>query len=396
MSYSKDKTCQLMGMINLSTYGEVAWEKLLVVILFIGVIIYFPILFFLLPSVKNGEIVQGIQFTAFGGGGLDDIFTITALVTFILGWILLINIYKDSIASGFSGMGRAVEHVPKGVRLFYIVNITIAFVFFFLPLFTPLIVIVVAFLVAGRIMYPKSDDYGEKRGRFWIFTLLLFVILMIIPILQAYDFYVAYFLSTEATPDTEATLGIAFVIWNIWTRALNPIHIAVLCVADAAAIGAFIALIYEGARQVDPHYVTEIPDRAISVFEILIMLMFGAIWFLGGGLSPGPLGAGEWLYERVLHFFALGLAILTWLIRFFKGLRTNAPRDRYYIMGILGMIVLYASDYIAGVNPGSQFLRTILNIGPTNDILLTVGLLFASFWFGLIFFVGLRTGEKQY
>ena len=364
---------------NLS-YGEVAWEKLLVVILFIGVIIYFPVIFFLLP----------VQFAAFGGGGLDVIFTITALITFILGWILLINIYKDSIASGFSGMGRAVEHVPKGVRLFYIVNITIAFIFFFLPLFTPLIVIVVAFLVAGRIMYPRSDGYAEKRGRFWIFTLLLFVILMIIPILQAYDFYVAYFLGTETT------LGIAFVIWNIWTRALNPIHIAVLCVADAAAIGAFITLIYEGARQVDPQYVTEIPDRAISVLEILIMLMFGALWFLGGGLSPGPLGAGEWLYERVLHFFALGLAVLTWLIRFFKGLRTHAPRDRYYIMGILGMIVLYAADYIAGVNPGSQFLRDLLNIGPTNDIVLTVGLLFASFWFGLIFFVGLRSGEKQY
>jgi len=287
-------------------------------------------------------------------------------------------------------MGRAVEHVPKGVRLFYVVNISIAFVFFFMPLFTPLIVIVVAFLVAGRIMYPRSEDYGEKRGRFWIFTLLLFVILMIIPILQAYDFYVAYFLGTETT------LGIAFVIWNIWTAALNPIHIGVLCVADAAAIGAFITLIYEGARQVDPHYVKEIPDRAISVFEILIMLMFGGLWFLGGGLSPGPLGAGEWLYERVLHFFALGLAVLTWFIRFFKGLRTNAPRDRYYIMGILGMIVLYAADYIAGVNPGSMYIRGFLGIGEADPGLLTIGLLFASFWFGLIFFVGLRSGKKQY
>ncbi len=315
---------------------------------------------------------------------MDVIFFITALVTFILGWILLINIYKDSIASGFSGMGRAVEHVPKGVRLFYIVNITIAFVFFFLPLFTPLIVIVVAFLVAGRIMYPRSDDYGEKRGRFWIYTLLLFVILMIIPILQAYDFYVAYF-ST-----------IAPAIWNIWVRALNPIHIGVLCVADAAAIGAFITLIYEGARQVDPHYVKEIPDRAISFFEVLIMLLFGALWFLGGGLDPAVMGAGEWLYERVLHFFALGLAVLTWLIRFSKGLRTHAPRDRYYIMGILGMIVLYAADYIAGVNPGSMFIRGFLGIGEADPGLLTVGLLFASFWFGLIFFIGLRSGEKQY
>ena len=368
---------------NLS-YGEVALEKLLVVILFIGVIIYFPILFFLLPSVMNGEAVQGIQFTAFGGGSLDVLFLITSLITFILGWILLIYIYKDSIASGFSGMGRADEHVPKGVRLFYIVNITIAFVFFFMPLFTPLIVIVVAFLVAGRIMYPRSDDYGEKRGRFWIFTLLLFVILMIIPILQAYDFYVAYF-ST-----------IAPAIWNIWTRALNPIHIGVLCVADAAAIGAFITLIYEGARQVDPHYVGEIPDRAISLLEILIMLMFGALWFLGGGLDPAVMGAGQWLYERVLHFFALGLAILTWLIRFFKGLRTNATRDRYYIMGILGMIVLYAADYIAGLNPGSADIRTFLGISQADPALLTIGLLFASFWFGLIFFVGLRSGEKQY
>ncbi|MHA2290248.1 MAG: hypothetical protein ACXABG_15790, partial [Promethearchaeota archaeon] len=287
------------------SYGEVVWEKLLVVILFIGVIIYFPILFFGLE----------IEFTAFGGGGLDVLFYATALVTFILGWILLIYIYKDSIASGFSGMGRAVEHVPKGVRLFYIVNITIAFVFFFLPLFTPLIVIVVAFLIAGRIMYPRSDDYGEKRGRFWIFTLLLFVILMIVPLLQAYDFYVAYF-ST-----------IAIDIWTIWIRVLNPIHIAVLCVADAAAIGAFITLIYEGARQVDPHYVKEIPDRAISLLEILIMFTFGALWFLGGGLRPGPKEPGELLYENVLHFFALGLAVLTWLIRFSKGLRTHAPRD---------------------------------------------------------------------
>ncbi|WP_287587401.1 hypothetical protein [Candidatus Borrarchaeum sp.] len=362
------------------SYGEVAWEKLLVVILFIGVIIYFPIIFFGLPVI----------FTAFGVEVLDDIFTITALVTFILGWILLIYIYKDSIASGFSGMGRAVEHVPKGVRLFYIVNITIAFVFFFMPLFTPLIVIVVAFLVAGRIMYPRSDDYGDKRGRFWIFTLLLFVILMIIPILQAYDFYVAYFIGTETTP------GIARAIWNIWTRALNPIHIAVLCVADAAAIGAFITLIYEGARQVDPHYVTEIPDRAITFLEILILLTFGALWFLGGGLDPDVVGAGQWLYERVLHFFALGLAVLTWLIRFFKGLRTHAPRDRYYIMGILGMIVLYAADYIAGLNPGSTEIRMFLGIGQADPGLLTIGLLFASFWFGLIFFVGLRSGEKQY
>ncbi|MFX1519771.1 MAG: hypothetical protein ACFFCD_07615 [Promethearchaeota archaeon] len=349
------------------SYGEVAWEKLLVVILFIGVIIYFPIIFFGLP----------INFTAFGGGGLDVLFFITALVTFILGWILLIYIYKDSIASGFAGMGRAVEHVPKGVRLFYIVNVTIAFIFFFMPLFTPLIIIVVAFIVAGRIMYPRSEDYAESRGKFWILTLLLFVILIIIPVLQAYDFYVAYF-STIA-PD----------IWNIWTGLLNEIHIAVLCVADAAAIGAFITLIYEGARQVDPHYVTEVPDNAISVFEIIIMFLLGVTWFLGGP-------SGKFVYERILHFFALGLAVITWLIRFLKGLSTHAPRDRYYIMGILGMIVLYGADYIAGVNPGSEFLRNLFRIGPTNDILLTVGLLFASFWFGLIFFVGLRSGKQTY
>jgi hypothetical protein len=260
--------------------------------------------------------------------------------------------------------------------LFYIVNILIAFVFFFMPLFTPLIVIFIAFIIAGRIMYRRSDDYAAKRGLFWVITLILFFILMIIPVLQAYDFYVAYF------------LNIAPAIWKIWTVNLLAIHIAVLCVADAAAVGAFITLIYEGARQVDPHYVTEIPDRAISVLEIIIMLLLGVTWFLGGP-------SGKVLYENILHFFALGLAVLTWLIRFFKGLHTHAPRDRYYILGILGMIVLYASDYIAGVNPGSEFLRNLLDIGPTNDILLTVGLLFASFWFGLIFFVGLMTKEER-
>jgi hypothetical protein len=125
------------------------------------------------------------------------------------------------------------------------------------------------------------------------------------------------------------------------------------------------------------------------------MLTFGALWFLGGGLRP-EVGAGEWLYENVLHFFALGLAVLTWLIRFFKGLRTHASRDRYYVLGIIGMIVLYAADYIAGVNPGSEYIRNILGIGQADPGLLTIGLLFASFWFGLIFFVGLRSGEKQY
>ncbi len=152
-------------------------------------------------------------------------------IFFALPGVIFSILRANKLANTYELMGRALGKVRIDQKLFYGVNALFVLIFIILPFGSPLITILVIFLVI-RIMSHKM-----KIGKFsWLIWFIPALALSIIPILIAGAFYVHY-------------LDYWNIVFQIWLNNIDLLFGFGLSLAIAIVIGDFILFLMIGSYE---------------------------------------------------------------------------------------------------------------------------------------------------
>lgn len=371
-------------------------DRLLVVVLILLSPFYFFALIWAVKFSPVGldlnRIVNFNYFFAPFGFNFSAFFTVfIAPILLTVPWILLIFIYKTKMSNSFIVMKEDVSFIPTRWRIFYAVNGFIVIFTFLIPIISPALVLLFIGEIAWAII--RASDFAWDRSKIFLvlYSLLIFVILMVIPII----FFMEFMISLP---------NFFFIILEIWIRYVPYFYDLTIIIANALSIGSIFWLIYAGAVEYERQELkgmsfTEVPTRKIRILEYLLFFIFLIIWIpiavdnlLIQSFAPlVPIAFGLDLIFSGYTTFALIAGVLVMFIAFIKGLhkRENRAPILGYLFGVIFVlmeVVRMAIEYIPGL---------VILFGFTINAIQGGLIIFAGIVFLIIFLVSLIRAEGE-
>jgi hypothetical protein len=294
---------------------------------------------------------------------------LVAPLFFSIPWILFIYLNRDRIAETIKHMTGTTTVIPIRWRIFYGFNTLIVLLFFALPFFSPVLAVVGAVILAGRI-YFAAEFIREKRRR--TKALALFLLLLVctaLPIVLLYNLVETY-------------VGVLGSIWGAWVNYVPYIYAFSLCLGDALSVGSLFWFIYAGAAEFEFQtygtYVTRPPAKIIRLFEAAFFLVFIYVGLLTYiqipqiGWTPVATDFNSSLLFFPINPICLAIVGIIFLVSTFKGLRRGGERNSAW--GLIFLIGFFSIELFIHL----------------SWAYLTTALLGATALFLLIFFISFR------
>lgn len=232
-------------------------------------------------------------------------------------WVVVSVLRANKIANSYDLMGRALGRVRIDQKLFYGLNASFAFIFFVLPIASPMITIFGIFY-GIRLIFMKIK-IGKISFLIWFIPALL---VAFFPILMAAGFYSEY---SELWTD----------VFGLWSDYIDVVFGIGLCLAIAIAIGNFILLNQEGAKQYGNR--SEVNYELVLGLKIFMFVLFLFLYFA----DP----AHTVIYY--INIIALVLGVSSILIRFFRKVESPGESGFGFVMIPIFSIVNFLSSQFA-------------------------------------------------
>lgn len=352
--------------------------RLLVVIIFIMIPIYFVLLIYFVSS--NAHLPLNLQL--FLDIGPDFTYFVIFPLVFSFTWWIFLYFLRNKISNSFSIIREETSPIPKRWLIFYGVNAAIMLAFFIIPLVSSIVAIFGFFVLAWQIVV--RSDWAYERGKYTLvcWGLIIFGILLTFPILVQIEFWNDYNIFwTE--------------LWTAWQKNIPYLYSFSVVIVNALTVGSIFNLIYSGAvefeRDVLGTSYEQVPRRPIILLEIILFITFALIWWQ----STMNNQIFSWIYLGI-SLSCLFLAVLMFFIGLIKSRRSGIrPSILGYIFAVLFM----------GIE-GYRMLTVVLNYGinglfSTTAVaypieLMTSIILIASIIFIVVFLVAvIRAPEER-
>jgi len=224
--------------------------------------------------------------------------------------------------------------IPLKWRIFYGFNALIISLFFVIPFATPIVALVAAIFLAGRVVAKiRYPERGAGTGP-WVGFTILALLFAIAPI---------YFV-IKLIPHYTLITGI---IIELWFSNIAIIALIAMWIANALAIGSlleFIAVL-RIHHQIDTvgYKLSEIPKTLITVLEILIFISLTATYLIYPNRSS------------TLFFYvnigSLGIVSIIFLTGLITGIKTK--ENRKTLTGLFVAAVFVGIYVFQNINPNA-------------------------------------------
>jgi len=224
--------------------------------------------------------------------------------------------------------------IPLKWRIFYGFNALIISLFFVIPFTTPIVALIAAIFLAGRIVarvrYPEQ---GAGAGP-WIGFTILALLFAIAPIYFVIKLIPLYTLITG-------------IIIELWFSNITIIALIAMWIANALAIGSlleFIAVL-RIHHQIDTfgYKLSEVPKRLIIVLEILIFISLTTIYLTYPSESS--------MFFFYVNIGSLGIVSIIFLIGLITGIKTK--ENRKTLTGLFVAAVFVGIYVFQNINPNA-------------------------------------------
>nr|MDO8100203.1 hypothetical protein [Candidatus Njordarchaeota archaeon] len=294
---------------------------------------------------------------------------LVAPLFFSIPWILFIYLNKDRMTEAIKHMTATTTAIPVRWRIFYGFNTLIVLLFFALPFFSPVLAIVGAAILAGRIYFAAEFIKGKRRRVKVLFLFLLLFVCGALPTVLLYNLVETY-------------VGVLGSIWGAWVDYVPYIYAFSLCLGDALSVGSLLWFIYAGAAEFEFEaygtYVTKPPAKIIRLFEAAVFSLFLYVGLLPYiqipqiGWTPVVTDFNSSLLFFPINPICLAIVGIIFLISTFKGLRRGGERNSAW--GLIFLIGFFSIELFIHL----------------SWAYLTIALLGATLLFLLIFFISFR------
>ena len=220
-------------------------------------------------------------------------------------WLIFLLTRPTRVANAYMLVGRALGRVRIDQKLFYALNAGVIYVFFILPVISPLIsvlgALVLPVLVLRKLPLPRILKM--------ISILLMWLLLALIPVALTLAFFLEY-------------INLLGFVWDTWLVQVDLLYGIGLCLADAVAIGNFWLMIKEAAAEVNPR--ERVPYEIVLLLKIVIFVILLIILFNSPNYSSPII--------NFVTIIATVAAAIEFTIRFGKGLGRKGESKMGYAM----------------------------------------------------------------
>jgi hypothetical protein len=352
--------------------------RILVVALFIGI----PIYFFLLIFYVNLEGTLELNLGLFEAIGPFWTYNVIFPICFSFTWWIFIYFLRNKIANSISLIKEETSPIPTRWLIFYGVNAAIMLCFFIFPFISSLFAIFGFFVLAWNIVVRSDWAFDRGKGTLICYGIIIFGLFLAFPILIQIEFWNDYTVFWDR-------------LWGQWGNYVPYLYSISIVIVNALTIGSLIYFIYSGASEFERGaYGTtydKAPRRAIILLEIILMIVFGILWYVASFVVTG--GIITWIYIAI-SLFCLLIAVLIFLIGLFKSRKSGIrPAILGYIYAVLFMGV---EGYRIVTVVIEQGIENIFNpvIGFNIELISTI-ILIASIIFIVVFLVAIARAPEE-
>lgn len=313
---------------NLGSYSrrEIFFSRLTVLITSISAPIYFSVLLYFIPFQIDLPIPDAIPYA--------PLLIRHVLIPLVLAfpWLAIIYLYRYKLANSLINLWNNTILIPLKWRIFYGFNALIISLFFVIPFAMPIIALIAAIFLAGRVIarvrYPEE---GVGAGP-WIGFTILALIFAIAPIYFVIKIIPLYTLITG-------------IIIELWFSNITIIALIAMWIANSLAIGSlleFIAVL-RIHHQIDTvgYKLSEIPKTLITIFEILIFVSLTVIYVM----FPSDCST----YFFYVNIGSLGIVSIIFLVGLITGIKTK--KNRKTLTGLFVAAVFVGIYVFQNINP---------------------------------------------
>ncbi|MDD1778150.1 MAG: hypothetical protein LUQ65_08255 [Candidatus Helarchaeota archaeon] len=351
--------------------------RLLVVILFIIIPIYFVLLIYFVNSSTGIPLNLELFITI----GPNVTYFLIFPVVFSFTWWIFLYFLRNKIPNSFSIIKEETSPIPKRWLIFYGVNAVIMLAFFIIPLVSSIVAIFGFFVLAWQVVVRSDWAYERGKATLACWGLIIFGLFLLFPILVQIEFWNDYTIFWNQ-------------LWEWWQSYIPYLYSFSVVLVNALTIGSIYNIIYGGAvefeRDTFGTSYDKVPRRPIILLEIIVFIVFVLIWWqtiVTGGIF-------SWIY-LVISLFCLLVAVLMFFIGLIKSRRTGIrPSILGYIFAVLFMGIEGYRLLIVVLNYGIENLFSPTGAYPIE--LMTTTILIASIIFIAVFLVGvIRAPEER-
>ncbi|MBD3230636.1 MAG: hypothetical protein GF329_20825 [Candidatus Lokiarchaeota archaeon] len=282
--------------------GNIRVFRLLVVILFILIPVYFFLMFFTVANLSGGALqLYGLLWY------LDKNLVFYFIMPLVLSvpWFIFLILFKNNFADSFLIMHNTRSVITPRWTIFYALSSFFIVGMFIFPAIAPIFSMFGFFVIAWRLFIASS--WAEKRGRGTnICWFLILVIITEFPaFLVAWEGYYNYAVFQA-------------VLWDLWINYLPEFFSFLVVIFNAFTIGSLTRLIStkssEFESEVDDTIETNLPRNLIYLTQTLSLIIFLSFWIL-------ELTFGSFYYwiNLVINVFCLLLAFILIILSLVRG-----------------------------------------------------------------------------
>ncbi|MHA1269244.1 MAG: hypothetical protein ACTSPY_05600 [Candidatus Helarchaeota archaeon] len=282
--------------------GNIKFFRLLVVLLFIIIPVYFFSIFLFVDVQSSGALFLS-WFLAY----LDRNFVFYFLMPLVLSvpWFIFLIVFRNNFAESFQIMHDTKSVITPRWTLFFGLNSILIVALFIMPVIANILSFFGFFVLSWRIFI--SSDWAEKKGSgantCWFFIVV--ILLEIFPFLVAWEGYWNYSILQN-------------VLWTTWIQYLPEFYSFLIVIFNAFTIGSLTRLIAsktsEFESDIDQTTETNLPKRLIYLVQTLFLVIFLVFWILE--LSFG--GTFHWI-NLIINMICLLLAFILIILSLVRG-----------------------------------------------------------------------------
>ncbi len=303
--------------------GNIRIFRLLVVLLFILIPIYYFSIFYIVDVLSSGSLFLS-WFLAY----LDRNFVIYLLMPLVLSisWFILLILFKDNFAESFQIMHDTRSVITPRWTIFFGLNALLIVGLFIMPVISNLMAFFGFFVLSWRIFI--ASDWAENKGRganiCWFFIVV--ILLEILPIMVAWEGYYNYPILQN-------------VLWNIWINNLPEFYSFLIVIFNAFTIGSLTRIIATKTSEFEANQdqTTELnlPKRLIYFVQSMFLIIFLIFWSLEIFIG----GVFHWV-NLIINMLCLILAFILIILSLIRG-KSNGIRPSIlsYILVFIFAIV---------------------------------------------------------
>ena len=349
--------------------------RLVVVILFIVIPIYFVLLIFFVNL--EGNLVLNIQL--FKDIGEEITYYVIFPICFSFTWWIFLYFLRNKIANSYELIKKETSPIPTRWLIFYGVNALIMLGFFIIPLVSSIMAIFGFFVLAWNVVVKSNWAFERGKTIVICYGIIIFGIFLLFPFLVQIEFWNDYAVFWDR-------------LWGSWGGYVPYLYSFSIVIVNALTIGGVFHFIYSGASEFERGAFgttyDKAPTRAIILLEIILFVVFTIIWWQS--IVTG--GIYLWIY-LVISLICLFLAVLIFLISLFRSRTTGVSPS------ILGYIYAVLFMGIEGYRILIVALDDITNLfDPTKGYpigLMTTTIMIASIIFIIVFIVAVAKAPDE-